>query len=151
MKFSSWMMTLMKIVKFNVWDGAGKVPSFFYLEINYLEVSSVFKVVHVNDTLGDKDVRVFIGRPSVLGNPFRIGRDGSREEVIFKYRRWLWSEIKKQGRVYKELVGLLEFEQQVEEIQLACFCHPLPCHGDVLMKALNWLFFHLYDEEQWGK
>jgi len=56
------------------------------------------------------------------------------------------SEIKKQGRVYKELVGLVEFEQQVLEIQLACFCHPLPCHGDVLVKALNWL-----DEEQCGK
>jgi len=108
----------------------------------------MFRVVHVNDTLGDKDVRVFIGHPSVFGNPFRIGKDGSREEVIFKYRRWLWGEIKKQGRVYKELVGLLEFEQQVEEIQLACFCHPLPCHGDMLVLALGWLKKNLYSEEE---
>jgi hypothetical protein len=30
--------------------------------------------------------RVYIGRPSKWGNPFVIGRDGSREEVIEKYR-----------------------------------------------------------------
>jgi len=111
----------------------------------------MFRVVHVNEKLGDKEVRIFVGRPSVLGNPFRIGKDGSRAEVIEKYRRWLWDEIKKRGQVYKELVGLVEFEQQVEEIQLACFCHPLPCHGDVLVKALGWLFQQLYSEEEWGK
>jgi hypothetical protein len=30
--------------------------------------------------------RVYVGRPSKWGNPFVIGRDGSRDEVIAKYR-----------------------------------------------------------------
>lgn len=32
---------------------------------------------------------VYIGRPSKFDNPFVIGPDGTREEVIEKYRNWL--------------------------------------------------------------
>jgi hypothetical protein len=37
--------------------------------------------------------QAYVGRPSALGNPFVVGRDGSREEVIAKYRRWLWARL----------------------------------------------------------
>jgi len=33
--------------------------------------------------------RVYVGRPSKWGNPFVIGRDSSRDEVIAKYRAWI--------------------------------------------------------------
>jgi hypothetical protein len=33
--------------------------------------------------------RVYVGRPGKWGNPFVIGRDGSRDEVIAKYRAWI--------------------------------------------------------------
>jgi hypothetical protein len=33
--------------------------------------------------------RVYVGRPSKWGNPFVIGRNGSRDEVIAKYRAWI--------------------------------------------------------------
>jgi Domain of unknown function (DUF4326) len=33
--------------------------------------------------------RVYVGRPSKWGNPFVIGRDGSRNDVIAKYRAWI--------------------------------------------------------------
>ena len=33
--------------------------------------------------------RVYVGRPSKWGNPFVIGRDGTRDEVIAKYRAWI--------------------------------------------------------------
>ena len=32
---------------------------------------------------------VYIGRPSVWGNPFVIGKDGTRAEVVEKYERSL--------------------------------------------------------------
>ena len=35
----------------------------------------------------------YIGRPSPLGNPFMIGRDGTRDEVIAKYRVWLNDQL----------------------------------------------------------
>ena len=33
--------------------------------------------------------RVYVGRPSKWGNPFAIGRDGTRDQVIAKYRVWI--------------------------------------------------------------
>lgn len=33
--------------------------------------------------------RVYIGHPSKWGNPFVIGRDGTRADVIGKYRAWI--------------------------------------------------------------
>ena len=35
----------------------------------------------------------YVGRPSPLGNPFVLGRDGNREEVIAEYRHWLWAQM----------------------------------------------------------
>jgi hypothetical protein len=31
---------------------------------------------------------VYIGRPTLFGNPFRVGTDGTRDEVIAKFRTW---------------------------------------------------------------
>ena len=42
-----------------------------------------------------EDYDVYIGRGSKWGNPYRIGEDGTREEVIEKYRLYLWKQIKK--------------------------------------------------------
>lgn len=35
---------------------------------------------------------VYIGRPSKWGNPFVIGKHGTRDEVIQRYREWLMSQ-----------------------------------------------------------
>lgn len=66
---------------------------------------------------------VYIGRPSKWGNPFTIGKDGTREQVIAKYRKWL----KTQSHL---LASLSELRGKV----LGCWCSPLACHGDVLAK-----------------
>jgi hypothetical protein len=66
---------------------------------------------------------VYIGRPSIWGNPFVIGRDGDRAEVIRKYEAWLMRHPRLLARV-AELRGKV----------LGCFCAPLPCHGDVLAR-----------------
>jgi len=43
------------------------------------------RVVHCKREVYD----VYIGRPSKWGNPFKIGVDGTREEVIEKYRNYI--------------------------------------------------------------
>lgn len=83
---------------------------------------SQMKVVHCKKCAFD----VYIGRPSKWGNPFRIGIDGSREEVIEKYRRWIMS----QGEL---LSSLGELEGKV----LGCWCPPNPCHGGVLVELIK--------------
>lgn len=65
---------------------------------------------------------VYIGRPSAWGNPFEIGKDGDREEVIRKYIDWLHDNPDFVAQARTELAGRT----------LLCWCDPLPCHGHVL-------------------
>lgn len=70
-----------------------------------------------------KNYNVMVGRPSKWGNPFVIGRDGTREEVIEKYRKYaIGKGLDKAAK--KELKGKV----------LACYCKPLACHGDLLVE-----------------
>ncbi len=88
------------------------------------------RVVHV-----DKEpFEVYIGREnterglkgSKWGNPFLIGRDGTRAEVIAKYEIW----IKTQPHL---IAALPELKGKV----LGCYCAPKACHGDVLLQLAN--------------
>ena len=77
---------------------------------------------------------------SPLANPFHIGRHGTREQVIARYRSWLWQNIQSGNReVMAELRRLLALARRPEGVQLLCFCAPLPCHGDVIARTLEWL------------
>lgn len=74
-------------------------------------------VVHCKKSKHD----IYIGRPSKWGNPFEIGKDGTREEVIHKYREWIQTQP-----------SLLKSVHELKGKTIACWCAPLPCHGDVL-------------------
>ena len=72
---------------------------------------------------------VFIGRPSKWGNPFIIGRDGSREEVIQEYENWLNKKV-----LYN--IEPPTIEEMVKELKgkiLGCYCKPRACHGDIIV------------------
>lgn len=78
---------------------------------------------------------IFIGRPSKYGNPFthlkHLGGPliivDSREEAILRYEEWLMEQPELISSIKKELKGKI----------LGCFCAPLACHGDILMKVAN--------------
>ena len=80
------------------------------------------KVVHCKKEKYD----IYIGRPSKWGNPFTIGKDGSREEVIEKYRL----HILKQPKLLKDIKTL-------KNKILGCWCAPKACHGDILASLAN--------------
>jgi hypothetical protein len=69
---------------------------------------------------------VYIGRPSIWGNPFVIGKDGDRNEVIRKYEKYVRNNKTLQSK-------LIELDGKI----LGCWCSPLPCHGDVLIKLIE--------------
>ena len=75
---------------------------------------------------------VKVDRSSVLGNHAKIGRDGNREEVIAKYKKYLWNCI----RVVDELNRLKDMS---DDTVLGCWCKPKSCHGDVIVSAVNYL------------
>ena len=68
---------------------------------------------------------VYIGRPSKWGNPFKIGVDGTREEVIEKYRNYIQNS------------PLLEYIQELKGKTLGCYCKPAACHGDILAELVE--------------
>ncbi len=64
---------------------------------------------------------VYIGRGSKWGNPFKIGIDGTREDVIAKYCDYIAARP-----------DLLNAVGELKGKILGCWCKPLACHGDVL-------------------
>ena len=80
------------------------------------------KVVHCKKS----DFDVYVGRPSKWGNPFEIGKDGTRSQVIQKYEDWIQTQ--------PELMDALpELKGKI----LGCWCTPKPCHGEILKKLVD--------------
>ncbi len=86
------------------------------------------RVVHVRK----EDYDIYIGRgflefwESDWHNPFRLGHDGNRKEVLQKYRDYLSSRPDLLARLH-ELRGKT----------LGCWCKPQTCHGDVLAELAD--------------
>jgi hypothetical protein len=69
---------------------------------------------------------LYCGRGSIAGNPFVIGEDGDRDTVCNLYEEWApnqpwWPRLltEAQGR------------------DLLCFCAPLRCHCDFILREAN--------------
>jgi len=89
------------------------------------------KVVHCRKEPYD----VYIGRPSIWGNPFTHLKDGknkasivveNREEAIQKYKEWIVTQP-----------VLLEKLKFLKGKTLGCWCKPQSCHGDVLVELIE--------------
>lgn len=72
------------------------------------------------------DVYIGRGHNSIWGNPYKIDKTHSREEVIKLYEEYVRNNPFLMSKV-KELKGKI----------LGCWCAPLPCHGDVLAKIAD--------------
>ena len=84
------------------------------------------RVKNINYDGFDEDNDVYVGRGSKWGNPFVIGKDGVRSEVIKKYIAYFENK--------------LEFIKDIEELKgknLVCYCKPKACHGDYLIKKIG--------------
>lgn len=87
----------------------------------------VTRVINRKNQSSTNTGSVYIGRPSRFGNPYRIGADGNRKQVIKKYEEYVRERIERD----------VAFREDVRALYgklLSCWCAPLPCHGDVLVK-----------------
>ena len=66
---------------------------------------------------------VAIGRGSVWGNPFILGLDGDRGTVISKFYHYAVWRLEREPMWLEPLRGK----------NLACYCSPNACHGDVII------------------
>jgi hypothetical protein len=101
------------------------------------------RVVNINKEKSD----IYIGRvkncSTHFGNPFS-DKDNtlanvklkSRKETVKAFEEWLdgtnYQKVEPERR--ESIINNLE---QLRNKTLGCFCKPLECHGDILIKQLN--------------
>ena len=98
-------------------------PNYKVIDLTHLCKLPKTIVVHCKKEPFD----VYIGRGSKWGNPFVIGKDGTRTEVIEKYKEYLFNNRELYSCIFTELQGKI----------LGCWCSPKACHGDVLAEIAN--------------
>ncbi len=67
---------------------------------------------------------------SPFANPYKIGKDGTRDDVIEKYKTLIEQKISEDK----------EFKSSIKKLKgknLGCWCKPEPCHGDILFQIAN--------------
>ena len=89
----------------------------------------MLKVWNKRDPLTPKDA-LYVGRPTKWGNPYVIGRDGTRAEVIAKYKDFLTDLIYTSDLFMADL-------HELRGRDLVCWCAPKACHADVLLELAN--------------
>ena len=88
-----------------------------------------------------QDGDVYVGRPTEWGNPFEIGKHGTRDEVIRKFDEWISGE--RTHPTTGQLMTQAEYERMMRNLynagprRLVCWCAPSACHASVLIEHLN--------------
>jgi hypothetical protein len=74
---------------------------------------------------------IYVGRPSPVANPFRVGVDGDAAECVAKFREWIHGTSWEAISAYDTARGLRGWD-------LCCWCRlDQPCHADVLLEIAN--------------
>lgn len=68
-----------------------------------------------------------------FANPFSIGIEGTRDEVIVKYEVYIREQIKKNP-------GMIQLLKQMRGATLGCWCFPLRCHCEIVAKLIQEYF-----------
>lgn len=91
-------------------------------------------VVHCKKT---KQYDIYIGRPTIWGNPFILKSETERVNCVKKYRDWLFAPEQ------AELLAKAKIELKGKV--LACWCSPKLCHGHVLAAVVNEMNFDILE------
>ena len=97
------------------------------------------EIVNLRHLSGDRSAAALLERGLVRvdrrtrwGNPFRSGPGAGRDEVVERYRRHLWGQIRRGDVALEDLAALADARG------LACWCAPRRCHAEVLARAACW-------------
>jgi hypothetical protein len=102
------------------------------------------KYNNLKEWIDDKENNIYIGRAgivfidnerfpkqaSIFCNPYKVGKDGTREEVIDKYKIYIIRKIENSTELKTQLISM-------KGKNLGCWCCPELCHGDVLLKLIE--------------
>lgn len=92
------------------------------MEISNYRNDKVFDEYGGRPTNGIDPRTLKVGEFGWLGNPFK---DGTREQNIQKFKSYFWKRINEDDNFRLSVLRL-------RDKKVACFCHPKPCHLDVI-------------------
>jgi Domain of unknown function (DUF4326)/YspA, cpYpsA-related SLOG family len=84
---------------------------------------------------------VYVGRPTVLGNPYTL-QDYTRTDAVARYRLWLRQQWQRHGEVHAALLQLARQYHEQGALTLVCWCAPRPCHAEVIREAVLGIVQH---------
>lgn len=91
-------------------------------------------------TVGNKHhgaIGEYVGRPTILGNPFPMRNELERDAVCNDYEKWFQDKIMDQDpKVLGELRRLYRLALE-RPVVLVCYCHPRRCHAHTIANYLN--------------
>lgn len=107
------------------------------------------QVVNVRGMTPDHNVVDYVGRKwagwnqSALGNPYKKFpkkmNTQPMESTIQMYRRWLWARIQANDEAVMKELFRLAWKAKQDHVLLGCWCHPGPCHADVVQSCVEWI------------
>jgi hypothetical protein len=79
----------------------------------------------------------YIGRPSPLGNPYKISYHFNRHDIISYYAQYIRNALISRDKDFlTELNRLFQILINNQKLNLICWCAPKACHGDVIRQLL---------------
>ncbi|QIG71768.1 hypothetical protein EVB32_298 [Rhizobium phage RHph_TM39] len=93
----------------------------------------VTKVVNMHK---DRHFDIDITRNGMYGNPFILGKDGDRVNVINKFRDWIKGISCQEVEPIRRR-SIVESLPSMKDKVLGCVCAPNPCHGDVYVDFIE--------------
>lgn len=94
--------------------------------------------------VGENNYPIF--RPSILSNPYTHIKDKktkalyvvkTREEAINRYSHHFDVMYGRNTDFTKVVDEIYEKYRRGEDVYLECYCHPEPCHGDIIAEKLQ--------------
>ena len=86
----------------------------------------------------------YVGRPSVLGNPYTHLQDSrtakyivdDRETAISLYKDYFYDNLHTDA-FQNEIKKIIEIYDEHGEVNLCCWCKPKSCHGDYIKEYID--------------
>lgn len=80
----------------------------------------------------------YVGRPSPLGNPYRLDSDGDRDQVCDQYEEWFQAQYAACNEAFMaELLRLLDKYVVEGQLSLLCWCAPKRCHAGTIARFIE--------------
>lgn len=114
-------------------------------------IKSNIKVVN-KKTHEPTEYDYYIGRPSMLGNPYthldtsKLSKFkvDTRDEAIALYEDYFYERVNNYDIDFlNELDKMYKIYKEHGELNLVCWCKPKSCHGDHIKKYLENILFNI--------